>query len=74
VTALLNGTLLATIDATAGWQSLRFPAPAEAWWAGANELTLECDAGPSPRELGMSDDPRHLTLAVSRIEVASTSR
>jgi len=45
----------------------------EAWWAGANELTLECDAGPSPRELGLSDDPRHLTLAVSRIDVAFTS-
>jgi len=74
VTALLNGTLLGTIEAKAGWQAIRFPAPAQVWWAGANELILECDARPSPRDLGLSDDPRRLAFAVSRIEVVSSSR
>ena len=69
VTAFLNGRPLATIDARRGWQQLRFTAPSFAWLIGANELKLVCAVSNSPILIGMSDDPRHLALAVRRIDV-----
>jgi hypothetical protein len=69
VTAILNGRPLGTIDAPRGWQRLRFTAPSFAWVIGANELKLVCAFSNSPILIGMSDDPRHLSLAVRRIDV-----
>jgi len=69
VTAFLNGRPLGTVDAGRGWQRLRFTAPSFAWVIGANELKLVCAVSNSPILIGMSDDPRHLSLAVRRIDV-----
>jgi hypothetical protein len=69
LTALLNGVSLGTMQADGGWQALRFHAPASAWRIGANELILDFPPVRSPKELGLSDDPRHLVMAVQRIDV-----
>ena len=69
MTAILNGRPLGTIEAPRGWQRLRFTAPSFAWLIGANELKLVCAFSNSPILIGMSDDPRHLSLAVRRIDV-----
>ncbi len=69
VTAFLNGRPLGSVDAARGWQRLRFNAPSFAWLIGANELKLVCAVSNSPILIGMSDDPRHLSLAIRRIEV-----
>jgi hypothetical protein len=69
VTAFLNGRPLGTVDAGRGWQSLRFAAPSGAWLIGANALKLVCATATSPILIGMSDDPRHLSLALRRIDV-----
>ena len=69
VTAILNGTSLGTTQADGGWQALRFRAPASAWRIGANELALDFPPTRSPNELGLSDDPRHLAMAIQRIDV-----
>ena len=53
VTAFLNGRPLGTVDAAAGWQTLRFPAPRAAWTIGANDLRLVCTV------LDFSDQHRH---------------
>jgi len=69
LTALLNGVSLGTVRADGGWQALRFPTPASAWRIGANELLLDFPPIRSPKELGLSEDPRHLVMAVQRIDV-----
>jgi hypothetical protein len=69
VTAVLNGNMLAQTSVPSGWQEIRLPAPASAWWIGFNELHLVFSTTVSPREEGMGDDPRHLALGVSRIDV-----
>jgi hypothetical protein len=69
LTALLNGVSLGTVQAEGGWQALRFHGPASAWRIGANELILDFPPVRSPKELGLSDDPRHLVMAVQRIDV-----
>ena len=66
---VLNGVLLGTQQAGGGWQMLRFRAPAAAWRIGANELELQFPPIASPKELGLSDDPRRLAMAVERIDV-----
>ncbi|MEP7304154.1 MAG: hypothetical protein ABJA98_01425 [Acidobacteriota bacterium] len=69
VTAVLNGTSLGTTQVDGGWQALRFRVPASTWRIGANELILDFPPARSPKELGLSDDPRHLVMAVQRIDV-----
>jgi hypothetical protein len=69
VTAFLNGRPLGSVEAARGWQSLRFAAPSLAWTIGANELKLVCTTSTPPILIGMSDDPRHLALAIRRIDV-----
>jgi hypothetical protein len=71
VTAVLNGTSLGTMQAEAGWHALRFPAPAAAWRIGANELSLQFPPTSSLKELGLGDDPRHLTMAIQRVDIES---
>ena len=69
MSAVLNGTMLAQTSVLPGWQEIRFAAPASAWWIGFNELHLAFSTTVSPREAGMGDDPRHLALGVSRVDV-----
>jgi hypothetical protein len=69
LTAVLNGISLGTVQAASGWQTLRFQAPASAWRIGANQLELYFPPTRSPKELGLSDDPRHLAMAIERIDV-----
>jgi hypothetical protein len=67
--ASLNGTVIGTVTLTAGWQHVTFAAPGRAWQIGVNELTLFLSSAVSPRELGLSDDGRKLSLAVDRLTV-----
>ncbi len=69
LTAVLNGTSLGTVQAGSGWQTIRFQAPASAWRIGANQIDLYFPETRSPKELGLSDDPRHLAMAIERIDV-----
>ena len=69
MTAVLNGTSLGTTQAEAGWQALRLHAPAPAWRIGANELILQFPPTSSLKELGLGDDPRHLAMAIQRVDV-----
>ncbi len=73
VTATLNGHLLGAVDARAGWQTLRFVAPASAWKTGSNDFALHCSSSTSPVMIGMSDDPRHLSLAIRAVDVVSAT-
>jgi hypothetical protein len=68
-TAVVNGVPLGTLQAAGGWQTLRFQAPASVWRVGANQLELRFSPARSPRELELSGDPRHLALAIERIQV-----
>jgi hypothetical protein len=52
VSALLNGRLLGTATSDSEWRTLRFPAPAAAWWFGFNRLELVFSEGHPP--LGVS--------------------
>jgi hypothetical protein len=69
VTAILNGRLLATVQATAGWQELRFTVPPDVWLIGANELKLSCGSTTPPILVGLGDDARHLSLGVRKIAI-----
>jgi hypothetical protein len=69
ISALLNGRPLGTVHAGQGWTTLRFSAPSGSWLFGANELKLVCATTTPPLSIGMSEDPRHLCLALRRIEV-----
>jgi hypothetical protein len=69
VSAILNDVSLGTQQAAGGWQTIRFAAPASAWRIGANQLELQFPPPASPKELGLSDDPRHLAMAIQRIDV-----
>jgi hypothetical protein len=71
VTATLNGHPLGSVEARAGWQTLRFGAPASAWLTGSNDLALRCATSTSPVLIGMSDDPRHLSLAIKSLDVVA---
>jgi hypothetical protein len=69
VTARLNGRFLATVQASAGWQELRFAVPSGVWLFGANALTLTCSSTTPPVLVGMGDDARHLALGLRQIAV-----
>src|SRR3954465_14829823 len=57
VAATLNGRFLATVQATPGWQELRFAVPPDVWLIGANELKLTCGSTTPPILVGLGDDP-----------------
>jgi hypothetical protein len=69
LSASLNGTVIGTVTLTPGWQHVTLAAPGRAWQIGVNELTLFLSSAVSPRELGLSDDGRKLSLAVDRLTV-----
>ena len=69
LSASLNGTVLGTVTLKDGWQHVELAAPGRAWQIGVNELTLFLSSAVSPRELGLSDDGRKLSLAVDRLMV-----
>jgi hypothetical protein len=69
LSASLNGTVIGTVTLKDGWQQVELPAPSRAWQIGVNELTLFLSSAVSPRELGLSDDARKLSLAVDRLMV-----
>jgi hypothetical protein len=71
VTAVLNGRLLGQASVAAGWGEVRFFAPRSSWWIGYNELQLILAASVIPREAGAGDDPRRLSLALSRVELVA---
>ena len=69
LSASLNGTVIGTLTLKDGWQHVELPAPGRAWQIGVNELTLFLSSAVSPKELGLSDDARKLSLAVDRLTV-----
>ena len=69
VTAVLNDVPLGTRQTRGDWQEVRFQAPASAWRIGANELELTFPPARSPKELGLSTDARHLSMAIQRVDV-----
>jgi hypothetical protein len=74
VTAILNGQMLAQQMVAAGWQEIRFAAPRSTWWVGYNQLQLVFSGTMSPRDAGVGDDPRQLSLAVSRVDVVPVEK
>ena len=69
LSASLNGTVLGTVTLKDGWQHIELKAPGHAWQIGVNELTLFLSSAVSPKELGLSDDQRKLSMAVDRLTV-----
>ena len=69
LSASLNGTVIGTVTLKDGWQHVELAAPGRAWQIGVNELTLFLSSAVSPKELGLSDDARKLSLAVDRLMV-----
>jgi hypothetical protein len=69
LTAVLNGKLLAQTAVSAGWQEIRFAAPASAWWIGHNELRLKLAGALRPSDVGAGNVRRRLSLALSRVDV-----
>lgn len=65
----LNGVVLGIVDLREGWQTVRLAAPSRAWIVGVNELTLSFSSAVSPLSLGLSADPRRLSVAFDRIAV-----
>jgi hypothetical protein len=65
----LNGAVLGTMNLREGWQTVVVPAPSRAWLIGVNELTLSFSSAVSPLSLGLSADPRKLSVAFDRIGV-----
>jgi hypothetical protein len=71
LSASLNGTVIGTLDLKDGWNRVELTAPGRAWQVGVNELILSLSSAVSPRELGLSDDGRQLSLAVDRLMVST---
>lgn len=69
LSASLNGTVIGTMTLKDGWQQVSLAAPSRAWQIGVNELTLFLSSAVSPKDLGLSDDARKLSLAVDRLTV-----
>ena len=69
LSASLNGTVIGTVTVTDGWQHVQLQAPGRAWQIGVNRLTLSLASAVSPKELGLSEDTRRLSLAVDRLTV-----
>jgi hypothetical protein len=65
----LNGTVIGTVNLKDGWNRVELAAPGRAWQIGVNELTLFLSSAVSPKELGLSEDGRRLSLAVDRLIV-----
>jgi hypothetical protein len=61
--------VIGTVTLVAGWQHIELPAPGRAWQIGVNELTLFLSSAVSPKELGLSEDARRLSIAVDRLTV-----
>jgi hypothetical protein len=71
ITAVLNGQLIGEARAAAGWEDIRFRAPASVWWIGYNELRIVLAATVKPRDVGANDDSRRLSLALSKVAVVA---
>jgi hypothetical protein len=69
MSVVLNGVLLGLVTLRDGWQNVAMPAPARAWQFGVNRLTLSFSSAVSPREAGLSNDPRRLSVAFDRLSV-----
>ena len=69
MSAALNGIVLGTVALREGWQSVVLAAPARTWQIGTNVLTLTFSSAMSPREAGVSVDPRRLSAAFDRLTV-----
>jgi hypothetical protein len=69
VTATLNGSLLGTVFAGAGWQAVRFRAPRSAWQVGSNDLQLAFAQVNRPADVGLGRDRREAAFALSRVDV-----
>jgi len=65
----LNGTVIGTVNVNDGWNRVELAAPGRAWQIGVNGLTLFLSFAISPKELGLSEDGRRLSLAVDRLMV-----
>jgi hypothetical protein len=66
---LLNGQDLGERTLVPDWAEVTFAAPAEAWRAGANRLTLVFATVESPSRVLGSPDQRHLAAAVDWVEI-----
>ena len=71
MTVVLNTTLLDTVSLDGGWRTVSLAAPPQAWQYGVNELKLTMSSAPSPREIGEGPDPRKLSIAIDRLNVAT---
>jgi hypothetical protein len=71
LSASLNGTVIGTVTLKDGWQHVTLPAPGRARQIGVNQLTLYLSTAVSPKELGLSEDMRRLSLAVDRLTVST---
>jgi hypothetical protein len=69
VSASLNGSIIGTVTLKGGWQHVELTAPGRAWQYGVNVLTLFLSTAVSPKEAGLSEDTRRLSLAVDRLTV-----
>jgi hypothetical protein len=69
VTAMLNGRTLVTRQLHDGWQTIRVPAPREAWQIGFNKLEILSASIASLPSTFPAEDLRPRALALSRIEV-----
>ncbi len=69
LSASLNGTSIGTVTLKDGWQHVELTAPGRAWQFGVNELTLSLSTAASPKDSGLSEDTRRLSLAVDRLIV-----
>ena len=71
LSASLNGTVIGTVTLKDGWQHVALNAPGRAWQIGTNQLTLFLSTAVSPKEAGLSDDARKLSIAVDRVIVTT---
>jgi hypothetical protein len=69
LSASLNGTDIGSVDLTGGWHHVELRAPGPLWHIGVNELTLSLSTAVPPKELGLSEDRRRLSLALDRVIV-----
>ncbi len=74
VRAALNGEPIGTASVGAGWSQASFRAPRHAWRIGVNQLDLEFSSAVSPREAGLGDDTRQLSVVVDRVWVETPRR
>jgi hypothetical protein len=68
LTVVVNGTTLPALDLAPGWQSVDVLAPAVAWRAGVNRVSLEFAHETRPADLGAADT-RPLAAAVDTVDL-----